>query len=139
MNNLELAKKELLDGKYTLVIVKDNKVILRSEDRGIKPLYDIVKSSKLDYKDSFVADKVVGKGAAILYDLIGIKRLYAGVMSDTAIEFLEGKDIEYFYDVRTATIKNRTETDLCPIEKLSLESVNGMDFIGILDNFFDRL
>lgn len=139
MNDLELAKKILKEGEYSLVFVKNGEVIYRSSDRGIKALYTMVKGDYGKYRDSYVADRVVGKGAALVYDIIGIKSLYADLMSEAAMDYLDSKSIAYSYDLKTPAIKNRDETDLCPIEKLSMDSLGGVGFIHLLDSFFDKI
>ena len=45
---------------------------------------------------------------------MGIKALYAGVISTPALAVLEGLPVEYTTEV--PAIQNRTQTGLCPME-----------------------
>lgn len=63
------------------------------------------------------ADKVVGKGAAFLYVLLGVDAVYAHVMSVVAKEVLVKHGIAVFCDNCPADIINRGGTGPCPIEE----------------------
>lgn len=138
MKDIDKAKIELEEKDYSLVFVKNGEVILTSYEKGVKELYEIIKGDYEKYRSSSVADKVVGRGAAIIYDLVGVDSIYARVMSETALDYLKDKRIETSFSTRIPSIRNRTDTDLCPIEKLSLKSESGLDFIASLDRFFDN-
>lgn len=138
MKDIDKAKIELEEKDYSLVFVKNGEVILTSYEKGVKELYEIIKGDYEKYRSSSVADKVVGRGAAIIYDLVGVDSIYARVMSETALDYLKDRKIETSFSTRIPSIRNRTDTDLCPIEKLSLKSESGLDFIASLDRFFDN-
>ncbi|MBO5006585.1 MAG: DUF1893 domain-containing protein, partial [Clostridia bacterium] len=79
MNDLIKAKEILENGAFTCVLVKGDEVISFSE-RGVKPLLALLSQNKK--LESFcAADKVVGKAAAFLYLLLGVKNLHALVIS----------------------------------------------------------
>lgn len=133
-----IVKEIFKENDYSLVFVKSGQVILTSRDSGIKPLYNIIKNDREEFINSSVSDKVVGKGAAIIYDLLGISYLYAEVISDPAREFLKNKNIEIEYNINIPNIMNRNQTDLCPIEKISQAIGDKKDFIEELDKFFTK-
>ncbi|MBO7302759.1 MAG: DUF1893 domain-containing protein, partial [Clostridia bacterium] len=99
----------------TCVIVLGDNVLL-SHERGVKPLLKII-DEQIDVKGAFAADKVVGKAAAMLYVLLGIRKLYASVISELAIEALERYGVEVSYATRVPMIRNRTDTGFCPMEQ----------------------
>ena len=74
-------------------------------------------SEGVDLKGFSVADKIVGKAAAMLFVLAGIKNAYGEVMSIGGLEFLEQNGIGASYNVLTEKIINRSGTDICPMEK----------------------
>ncbi len=122
MTDLERAKS-LLTGKRTLAVVK-GAWSMTSEERGIAPLYSLFRSFSSDLaKGGAAADRVVGKAAALLYVLLGVKAVHAGVVSDLAIEVFRTHSIILTYDVRTERIKNRAGDGFCPMESL----VEGID------------
>ena len=108
------AKLLLEKEDYTFVAVKGESEIV-SRDRGVKPLIDLIDNHAL-LTDFCVADKVVGKGAAILYSILGVDELYCAVISDHAFDFLQSEGISVFYGQKVDAIVNRDKTGFCPIE-----------------------
>jgi hypothetical protein len=117
MSDLDIAKKNLTDKKLTLSIVKDGKLIYNSIERGVLPLYLAVTST--DTKGASVADKVTGKGAALLCAYGQIAELHTGIMSKKAAAVLDGAGIKYSCDELVDSIKNRAGDGSCPVEKLT--------------------
>ena len=95
MSNLEKAKQILSDGEYTCVLANE-KITLSTKERGVKPLVKWLESN-LDFRDFSAADKVIGKGAAFLYLLLGIKSIYAFVISTPALELLRERNVYVQY------------------------------------------
>ena len=73
MKDIEIAKKYLNEENLTIAVVKSKKLIFKSKEKGIKPIYKLAKEMKEIAKDGVLADKVIGKGAALLCKYIGIK------------------------------------------------------------------
>lgn len=116
MNNLTEKAKNLLEkGNYTCVLCKDDVVITKNE-RGVKPLIQLIQSQE-NFKDFCVADKVVGRAAAMLYVLLGVKEVYANVMTKSAGSLLVKHNILPFCDITTKSIRNRAGTGICPMEQ----------------------
>ena len=128
MKDIEIAKEYLEKENLCIAVVKDGNLIFKSSEKGIKPMYTLATEMKEDLKGASIADRVIGKGAAMLCKYIGIKEVYAQLMSNSAIDVLRKSNIAYAYDEICPYIKNRDKTDICPIEKLSKDVENG-DFI----------
>ena len=118
MSNLERAKQILSDGEYTCVLANE-KITLSTKERGVKPLVKWLESS-LDFHDFSAADKVIGKGAAFLYLLLGIKSIYAFVISTPALELLRERNVYVEYSQEVDNIINRQGTGICPFEEAVL-------------------
>lgn len=118
-NQLEKAIKLLNENGYTCVVVKD-KDIFFSNDRGVKPLLKWIEEGK-DLTGFSAADKVVGKGAAMLYVLLNIKEIYAPVISKVAYHFLNEHNIEVQFENLVDRIVNRDKTGFCPIEEAVMD------------------
>lgn len=114
-NDLKIAKETLIGGLFTLAYSKDGKVFTEIE-RGVKPLIKLYESKK-DFSLFSFADKVVGKGAAVLYLLLKIKKLHALVISKPAYTFLKEHGVLVFYDEIVDNIINRKGDGICPIEE----------------------
>ena len=101
--NLEIAREKLIDGEYC------------SRERGVKPLLSLLDGACAT-KEAFAADKTVGAGAAHLYVLLGVRAIWARVISVSAKQVLEDNNIEVFYDECVEYIINRRGDGMCPIE-----------------------
>lgn len=121
MENIELAKKLLVEEDLSCILVGNDRVI-KSKDKGVKPLIDIIKNQE-DVKGYSVADTVVGKAAALLYVYIKVGNVFGRIMSQDAINVFKENNIEYSYLTLVPYIKNRDKTDMCPMEK-SVRDIN---------------
>ena len=117
--DVQKAKAHLIVGNYTCVLCKGNE-IFTSNHRGVKPLLDFLNSNN-DFSSFSAADKVVGKATAFLYCLLGIKVLYAQVLSIPAKEVLKTWGIQVSYDALVPGIRNRENTGPCPMEYATRE------------------
>ena len=82
-------------------------------------VYDIVsllKENENALKGATVADKVIGKAAASLLTVAGVKEIYANIISEIAIPVLERNNIKYEYKNKTEYIINNEGTGMCPME-----------------------
>ena len=124
MTDLEKAKELLIDNK-TCILVKDEMVIT-SELRGIMPVLNLL-DTHTDLEGYSVADRIVGKAAALLFAYAGIKEAYGEVMSVAGMKVLEEFHIPYSYKTKTEKIINRAGDDICPMEKTVIDIDNPED------------
>ena len=106
------AQALLLANNHTCVLCKGD-TILTDDRRGVQPLLELLDR---DLQGFCAADKVVGKAAALLYRLLGIEELYAGVISEPAVAVLQAGGIRIHYGQIVPAIRNRTNTGFCPME-----------------------
>ena len=111
---IDAARHMLTDGGYTCVFLADGEEYC-SKERGVKPLITLLSLEK-QFDNAVAADKTVGAGAAHLYVLLGVRALWANVISDAAIKILEDSAIEVFFGERVPHIINRRGDGICPIE-----------------------
>ena len=119
MNSLETAKLTLEDSGYSCVIASAGKVVFTSQGRGIGPLVEYYHRYGEAHPGAALADKVVGRAAALLARLIGIGEVYTDVISQGALEELNKADVAVSYETKVDVIRNRAGTGLCPMEQLS--------------------
>jgi hypothetical protein len=121
---MERAIELLHSGQYTCVLCKGEQTYTSAEN-GIKPLLGWLDSG-IDLQGFCAADKVAGRAAAFLYVRLGVKEVYADVMSEGAAAVFA----EYGIEAKTATsvknIINRAGTGNCPME----EAVKDVDEPG---------
>ena len=112
--SIDVARQKLLDGGYTCVVLVDN-CEYTSCERGVKPLLSFLQMQR-SFVGGVAADKCVGAGAAHLYALLGVRAVWANVISEPAVEVLQKNGIEVFYQQRVPHIINRKGDGVCPIE-----------------------
>ena len=115
MNHNQL-KQELKD--FALVAFKNDKLYYSSGQRGIAPLVALCEKN-VQKDDLHIADKVIGKAAALLCAHCGVKVLFAKVISKAALEVLQQYNIDTEYDKLVPYIRNREGNGKCPMEKLA--------------------
>lgn len=118
-NDLLTASLFLKSKNLSVVLKKENEVFIGTE-RGVAPLLRYFEDVN-DYSGFCAADKVVGKAAAYIYVLLGIKSVFAVTASLHAIKVFEKYGIEYVCENTVPAIKNRTGTGLCPMESAVLD------------------
>lgn len=128
VTNLEKAKNILESNKYTLVLVSD-KDIQTDTLRGVRPLLG---RYGRDFSEYSAADKVIGKGAAFLYVLLGIKKIYVRTISKPALDVLLKNDIHVEYDLLVNNIFNHDKTGFCPIETATMNISSPEEALSVI-------
>ena len=134
---LNYSKKLLVSGGYTCVLYNGESEIVSSE-RGVSFLLGLYNSGK-NYSGYVSADKVVGKGAALLYALLGIKEIYALVISESALSVLQNNGIICTYDTLVPHIINRRGDGICPIEGATMDIENPVDAPSVIARTLEKL
>jgi hypothetical protein len=119
------------------VLCRDE-IVYTTTERGIKPLIDWLDSGE-DTCGFSAADKVVGKAAALMYSLLGVRRVHGNVMSESAVKVLRRNGIEAYWDRLTENIRNRAGTGLCPMESATLHIDEPEEALPVILATLDRL
>ncbi|SHG05448.1 DUF1893 domain-containing protein [Dysgonomonas macrotermitis] len=128
----------LHDGNYSCVVENSNGIHTFSQ-RGVADLYNMVKNQPRFLNGASIADKVVGKGAATLMILGGIKELYADVISHPALALLQENGIEPEFETVVPFIENRDKSDWCPLEKICYEESSPDAILPLIEEFINRM
>lgn len=126
MKDIIIARNILDNENKSIVIVKNGNVIFSSNEKGIKPIFTALMEQGNELKGSSIADKVIGKAAAMICKQADIKELSTQLISENALNVLKDSSIIFKYDKSVPYIKNRDKSGMCPIEMLSLK-VNDID------------
>ena len=139
MTDLEKMGRETLGETVRFAVIRDGQTVHTSVGRGVRPLLELLGTSPGLLKGATVADKIVGKAAALLFLKGGVARVYGGVMSDEAYCLLDANGVQAAYGVRADAISNRDGTDLCPMERAVLETDNPDEAFTILKDTVNKL
>ena len=99
----------LHSGGYSCVI-RNGTEIRTFTQRGVADLYDLFRQDPSFMKGAGIADKVIGKAAAGLMVLGGIRQVYADVISQPALALLHNANIEVSYVRLVPFIENRDKS-----------------------------
>jgi len=115
----------------SLYIEKDGQVLFQSEDHMLKPLIQAIKEKNL--KGAVVYDKLVGRGAALLFVYAKIAKVFTLTASKNALTVLKENQIPITTKTVVDNIMNNNGTDICPMEKLSVGKTPS-EFFKLLSN-----
>lgn len=102
------------EARFVAVTASGERMV--SSDAGIAFLYSVATESGA-LSGGFVADRIVGLAAAFLAIRAGVRELYARVLSERAKDILIAHGVSLTYSVLTKAVRNRSDTDECPMEK----------------------
>lgn len=119
MNDITKAKELLSATESTCVLVRGDEQYV-SAHRGVAPLVAWLES-KRSFTGACAADKVVGKATAFLYILLGVKAVYAHVISVSALKVLTEHGICTEYGEIVEYIINRRGDGICPFESAVMD------------------
>ena len=123
----------LLDtGAFTCAVCREDMTYTATE-RGVKPLLDWLENGT-DLQNFSAADRVVGRGAAFLYCLLGVKEVYARVMSQPAAQVLKAYGIQATAGTLVDGIINRKGTGPCPFEAAVMDITDAQEALTAIRN-----
>ena len=128
----------LHSGGYSCAIANGD-IIRTFTQRGVADLYDLLTQEPDFLKGALIADKVVGKGAAALMILGGIKELYTDIISTKALELLQKSDIKVGFTEKVPFIRNRNHTGGCPVETMCSEVESAEEILPLIRDFLEKI
>ena len=116
-------------------VIRNGNEIRVFREQGVKDLYRLLKEEPEFLNGAFVADKVVGKAAAALMILGGVKEVFADVISQPAYKLFVRARVHAEYTRMVPHIINRTQTDWCPLERDCANAVSAEECLPIIEDF----
>ena len=121
----------------------DCRGIIRSTDgslhyfkhSGVVDLFRIVTSNPAAVSGAVIADRVIGRGAALLLVKGNISQVYAMTMSTGARKVLCDAGVSVQCENEVEYIINRSGTGMCPIEKVTLGTDDPEEAVGLIKSF----
>ena len=135
MPDFTRAAKLVLEEEHSCAFCSGQK-LYTSDQRGVVPLIHFL-SEGVYFKDAYAADKVIGKAAALLLVLAGIKGAYAPVMSESGLYILSYYGILASCDRCVPSILNRAGTGPCPMEEAVAAIKDPARALKLLQHFIE--
>lgn len=133
--DIEIARKLIEKSNTVFAAVRDGQVIFTSEERGIKPALEFISLGRGTTKGASVADRVIGKGAAMLLSLCYCRKIYGRVISQDALTSLEEMGQTVLWETRVPYIINRRGDGRCPVEELLLNTEDPREGLNLIKKF----
>ncbi len=124
-------------GTATCVLVKNNRIVSAESPKGIAHILDLYDKGIL--AGVFVADTIIGKAAAMIFSLAGVKECYGRTVSRAGLEWLEKSNIPVTYDECTEIIQNRKGDGMCPMESTVKDISDEKEAVSALKNKIKEL
>ena len=137
MEDIELARSLLEEEQWNLVIVKAGRVLSSSKERGVAPFFQAVQSVGEGLHNAAVADRIVGSAVAMLCLHARITSVYAGIASQEALDMLKRQGVTISSKSIVPYISNYDGTDLCPFEKMAMNSKEPAQLFSDLKSVFE--
>ncbi len=135
--DLAKAKKILRETGATCVLCKGRSRV-DSDMRGVKPLLELLDTG-MDFSGYSAADKVVGKATAFLYCLLGVRAVYAPVISEGGLAVLQEHGIAAEYDQCVPAIFNHRRDGFCPMETATRELTDPEEARKAIERALEKL
>ncbi len=106
--------------------------------RGVADLYDLLVQEPEFLHGASVADKVIGKAAASLMVLGGVREVYTRTISRPALQLLQEAGVMVTCDEVVDHIINRDRTGWCPLEQASRDLHSAKEIFPIIEAFISK-
>lgn len=133
------AAIDLLHREDLTCVILGREETLKFRLRGIRPMTDTLRDRPEVLKGAVIADRIIGKAAAMLAVAGGAKAVYGEVMSESGLQMLTVHGVEARYGTLTPAIRNRENTGLCPMEQTVLTLNDPQDALPALLQTLARL
>ena len=115
---------ELLFAEKCSCVIRNGDSMRIFRERGVADLFRLLREEPQLLRGAFIADKVVGKGAAALMVLGGVEGLFADVVK---------------YTVVVPNIVNRAGTGTCPVEQLCAGAASAAECLPLIEGFMQKM
>lgn len=105
--------------------------------RGVADLYELLNREPEFLQGASIADKVIGKAAAALMVLGGVKEIYADVISEPALALLQEAAVKVSFGQAVDHIINRTRTGWCPLETICYQIKSAPEILPLIREFIE--
>lgn len=139
MSDIKIAIEEYKKGEHSLVVVKDGKIVATSKDKGVRGILNVYTSNPQVLEGASVADKLMGRAVTMICELGKVKSIYTPLLSQGGEKILQRAGIEYQTERLVPAIRNRDNTDLCPIEKLTTGTEDSEEGVKRIHQFIKSM
>ena len=104
----------------TLQVYKGNKLIFSSDKDRLLPLVEYIGKFASKHRNAVIFDKIMGRAAALLCIKANCREVFSPLGSQLAVDVLGKNGIKYHLVRTVPCIQRPNQTDMCPMEALSI-------------------
>lgn len=106
--------------------------------RGVVDLLELSETNPEFLNGAYIADKVIGRGAALLLVRGNVAQVYAQVISSGALKALQHAGIAVEFGKETPYIINRKGDGMCPVESLTATTDDPDEAFKLIKSFINK-
>lgn len=126
-------------GEATCVVMQEGEIIHTASGRGVSPLLKLYREMPERLAGAVVADKIIGKAAAMILLLGGARAVYGEIMSVAARDYLVAHNIPATSGRCVDVITSRDKKGICPIEQSVLDTDDAEEGLARMTEAIARL
>ena len=125
---------DMLNEQGLSLLVYNNGELTTHANRGIQDLLQLISDQPERLKGAVAADKIIGKSAAAIMIVGGVKQVHTNIICTPARELFEANGVLVFASEEVPMIMNRNRSGMCPMDTQinKVESVE--ECVAILQN-----
>jgi len=125
---------DMLNEQGLSLLVFNNGELTTHANRGIQDLLQLISDQPERLKGAVAADKIIGKSAAAIMIVGGVKQVHTNIICTPARELFEANGVQVFASEEVPMIMNRNRSGMCPMDTQINEVENVEECVAILQN-----
>ena len=127
-----------LNEQQISLLIYNNDSASDYHQHGVRDLLMLVQTEPERLQGSIVADKMVGKAAAALMVLGGVKEVHTNTICTPAKEMLQQAGIQVLFTDEVPYIINKAKTGQCPLDR-RLNDIPAAECLPIIIDFYQEI
>ena len=123
-----------LNDQHLSLIVRNAGLTTEYHQHGVNDLMQLLENEPQRLQGAVVADKMIGKAAAALMVVGGVKQVHTNLICTPAREMLEKAGVQVTAAEEVEMILNRDRTGQCPMDQSLNETDDPAECVAILKN-----
>ena len=132
------ALLNILNANEQSLVVLNNDSLSYYNGHGVSDLLELLTNEPNRLKHAFVADKMVGRAAAVLMAAAGVREVHTNIISTPALKVLREAGISVSFNEEVPQILNRDRSGQCPIDALLNDADDVDECVEILKARFQQ-
>jgi len=123
---------DMLNEQCLSLLVFNRDSLTTHANRGIQDLLQLISEQPERLKGAVVADKIIGKSAAAIMIVGGVKQVHTNIICTPARELFEANGVQVFANEEVPMIMNRNRSGMCPMDTQINEVESVEECVAIL-------